>query len=443
MCSFFRSVERSFLLYAVRIPPAIFLHGFLLVVGAVFFILHFYSWVLPNWNFNRNFEQTVCTVLDTKIAETKRNYILFYRPEIFIEYQFHEQNYRLWTYDESMLVADSELGYVDDLETIQKIVDSYKKQEQYPCWVKISDPKYAILFHPSPMWGWFFLMIPVSLAGSGFVGLWLTMCRHGFFRRRFTSKLFPVVPFLTGHKTQTQFPAVPAHVTLNDSPGTRLAFRLPTSQISMIRVFGAILLGFFWNVISWVILFCVFFTDEKGSVSIFSRLFAIFFCLVGVGLIAWGINLVLAALSVGATLLELSDHPIIPGRKFRLHLTQFGTFRIRQYTVAVVCEEVARFRQGTDTITNRKTVYSKEIFTKSDFETVGDTPLETEILFLLPYGVMHSLMTEHNEIRWKIAVSAEIAGLSDLYRECPIIVHPSAVASPSYFAEDDDDLLPR
>jgi hypothetical protein len=89
-------------------------------------------------------------------------------------------------------------------------------------------------------------------------------------------------------------------------------------------------------------------------------------------------------------------------------------------------------------------VYSKEIFAKSDFETVGDTPLETEILFSLPYGVMHSLMTEHNEIRWKIAVYADIAGLPDLFRECPVIVRPSAVVSSSYLAEyDDDDLSPR
>jgi hypothetical protein len=413
----------------------------LLVVGTIFFILHFYSWVLPNWNFQRDFEQTVCTVLDKKIAEKKRENILFYRPEIFIQYQFHEQNYQLWTCDE-LTLAGLESGYIDDLETIKKIVESYKIQEQYPCWVKISDPNYAILFHPSPMWGWFFLMIPISLAGSGFVGLWLTVCRRGFIRRRFTSKRFSAFSFLGSQKKQEQFPTVPDHVTINDSPGTRLAFRLPTLQISMIRIFGAILLGFFWNMISWVILFCVFFTGEEESASFFSRFFAIFFCLVGVVLIAWGINLVLAALSVGATLLELSDHPMIPGRKFRLHLTQFGTFRIRQYTVAVVCEEVARYRQGTDTITNRKTVYSKEIFAKSDFETVGDTPLETEISFSLPYGAMHSFMTEHNEIRWKIAVSADIAGLPDLYRECPIVVRPSAVAS-SYFAEDDDDLSPR
>jgi hypothetical protein len=175
-----------------------------------------------------------------------------------------------------------------------------------------------------------------------------------------------------------------------------------------------------------------------------SRVFAVLFFLLGLCVIVWVINLVMTTFGVGATLLELSDHPIIPGRSYRLYLMQLGSFRIRDFSVAIVCEEIARFRQGTDTITTRKEVFRKTLFQKMDFETQPDTPLVEEMRFSLPYGAMHTFFTEHNEICWTISIQADITPWPNLNRDCPIIVRPSQIVASPYPGEyDDRDLIVR
>ncbi|MDR1268386.1 MAG: hypothetical protein LBK82_02565, partial [Planctomycetaceae bacterium] len=90
----------------------------------------------------------------------------------------------------------------------------------------------------------------------------------------------------------------------------------------------------------------------------------------------------------------------------------------------LVCEEIARFRQGTDTVTNRKDVFRQTIFSRNDFETTADLPLHQEFFFQLPIDAMHSFRCENNEILWKIDLYAQFAGKSEIRRECPMVVRP-------------------
>jgi hypothetical protein len=302
----------------------------------------------------------------------------------------------------------------------------------------------AVSYRPSQFWGWVFLLMMLLIAGAGVAGLWLTIARKWFSREHRVGKQSPGLPFFGAVPKRELFPTVPDPTVINDSPGTHLAYRLPTSQISVIRVIGSILLCVFWNVISWTVLFSVFLGNAENPSSLISRVLAVLFFLLGLGMIVWVINPAMIAFGVGATLLELSDHPIVPGRSYRLHLMQLGAFRIKDYSVAIVCEEIARFRQGTDTITSYREVFRKTLFHKTDFETHQDTPLVEEMRFSLPFGAMHSFFTDHNEIRWKISVQADITHWPNLNRDCPIIVRPSQIVAAPYMAEYDDyDLNPR
>ena len=423
---------------------AFFLYGTLFVIGIVFFIVHFYTWVLPNWNFHRDFEQVRCTIIDAKCAELPHEDSVLYRPEIEVEYSFRNTQHRLWTYEQATLVANQSLGYESDEKSVKAIVDFYIPGEPAWCWVKVNEPTYAILYRPSQVWGWFFLLMMLLIAGAGAAGLWLTIDRKRFSQERLVGIRLRGFPFLGASSQRKLFPTIPDPAAINDSPGTHLAYRLPTSQISVIRVIGSILLCVFWNVIAWSVLFSVFLGHAENTPSIISRLLAVLFFLLGLGVIVWVINLAMIAFSLGATLLELSDHPIVPGRSYRLHLMQLGAFRVTDYSVTIVCEEVARFRQGTDTITSHKEVFRKTLYHKTDFETQQDTPLIEEMRFSLPYGAMHSFFTEHNEVRWKISVQADIAHWPNLNRDCPIIVRPSQIVAAPYLAEYDDyDLYPR
>lgn len=427
-----------------QVAPSIFLYGTLFVIGIVFFLVHFFNWALPTWNFNRDYEQVVCTIIDSRVAELRKDDAVLYRPEIQIEYEFSGTKYIIWTYEQATLSPNQPQGYDSDREAAETIAESHKPGQRVSCRVKIDEPFFAILYRPPQVWGWFFLLMMFLIAGSGFAGLWITIAKKRFSREHLVGKKSEGLPFLGAAKKRKPFPTIPDPASINDSPGTYLAYRLPTSQISVIRVIGSIVLCVFWNVIAWAVLFSVFLASADNPPSIMSRVFAILFFLLGLGMIVWVINLAVIAFGVGATLLELSDHPIVPGRSYRLHLMQLGGFRIRDYSVAIVCEEVARFRQGTDTVTTRREVFRKELFRKKDFETQRDTPLVRDMRFLLPYGVMHSFVTEHNEICWKIVVGADIVNWPDVKRECPIIVRPPQIVASPYLAEYDDyDLYPR
>jgi len=421
-----------------------FLYGTLLVTGAVFFTVHFYTWVLPNWNFRRDFEQVLCTIVDTRVVELRKNGSDQFRPEIQIAYTFRGTHYTIWTYEQATISPKQPLGFDSDKESVEAIVNRYHTGNYIFCWVKVSEPTYAFLYRPPQVWGWFFLLLMLLIAGAGFAGLWLTVTQKWYSREHRVGKQSQRLPFLGVAQKRKPFPTIPDPASINDSPGTHLAYRLPISQISVIRVIGLCLLCVFWNLIAWIVLFSVFLGNAENPSSFVSRVFAVLFFLIGLGVFVWVINLVMTAFGSGATLLELSDHPIIPGRSYRLYLMQLGAFRIKEFSVVIVCEEIARFRQGTDTITTHKEVFRKPLLQKTDFETQSDTPLVEEMRFSLPYGAMHSFFTEHNEIRWKICVQADIANWPNLRRDCPIIVRPSQIAASPYPGEyADDDLSPR
>jgi len=439
-----KALRKSVFRTSKQAAVSFFLYGTLFVIGTIFFTVQLYTWVLPNWSFYRDFEQVLCTTLDSKIVELRKANTILYRPEIHISYTFRGAQYEIWTYDQTTLSPNQPLGFGSDKKSVVAIVDSYSAGHYAYCWVKVSEPSYAILSRPPQVWGWFFLLLMLLIAGAGFAGLWLTITQKRFSREHLVGKQSLGLPYFGASQKRQPFPTIPDPASINDSPGMHLAYRLPISQISVIRIIGLGLLCVFWNVVSWTVLFSVFLGNAEHPSSLVSRVFAVLVFLLGLGVIVWVINLTMTAFGVGATLLELSDHPVIPGRSYRLYLMQLGTFRIRDFTVVVVCEEIARFRQGTDTITTHKEVFRKTLFQKTDFDTQPDTPLVEELRFSLPYGAMHSLNTEYNEIRWKISVQADILHWPKLNRDCPIIVRPSPIVAFPYPSEDDDhDLSPR
>ena len=62
----------------------------------------------------------------------------------------------------------------------------------------------------------------------------------------------------------------------------------------------------------------------------------------------------LIASGVGPTQLEISDHPLLPGRRYDLYLSQAGRLTMNFLEIDIVCEEQATYHQGTDTRTERR-----------------------------------------------------------------------------------------
>ena len=94
--------------------------------------------------------------------------------------------------------------------------------------------------------------------------------------------------------------------------------------------------------------------------------------------------------------------------------------------VSFVCEEVATFRQGTNTRTETREVYRQELFRRQPVEHPKGTPFEAEIELNLSRGIMHSFAAEHNEIHWTLVVDGRQEGRPDYKRAFPVIVRPPA-----------------
>ncbi|MGL4943428.1 MAG: hypothetical protein ACRC46_09590 [Thermoguttaceae bacterium] len=275
------------------------------------------------------------------------------------------------------------------------------------------------------VWGWYFLVsVPLPLLVFGGLGLWWAL------RDRQHSQ-----EFQSASKTRspnTNYPTVPSYETVNDSPGTYLAWRLPLRSQPGIKLLGLATFTVFWNTISWWVLVYLILQPRTTSHLVACSLFGVLFCGTGLALFVWIVHQLLLAFGIGPTILEISDHPIVPNRSYRLRLVQAGVLRVRRLELAMTCCEVTRFRQGTDTITSTREVYHQTLYECEDVEIGRAAPMQHDMTLKLPLGVMHSMQCEHNEIVWRLVVVVEPAGSSPVVRDCPMVVLPAV------FEEDGD-----
>ena len=412
--------------------PAAELYVFctIFLIGLVFFWLHGIAWVLPQWKMLSEFAAADCTVLETRIETRDEESVTLYRPEIRIKFASVEGTVVVWTYNADTLTQSG--GFSTNRKIAERVVAQFEAGKPHTCWYHPNNPEKAVLKRETSVWGWYFLAIPICLMLFGLCGIgWsLRIYSVSAERRAASNKKSKNSPLtLAGGTSPALFPAVPDFRIINESPGTSLAFRLPATSLPSIRLIVLTVFTIFWNAISWTILiWSLYYSSGAQQELLYSAIFGFAFCGFGLLLTIWILRDLLTAFGIGPTLFEISDHPIYPGRKYRLLVIQTGTLRFRMLNVALVCEEIARFRQGTDTITSRKEVYKQPLLYREDFETTQNEPLRQEFFMRLPHGAMHSMSLEHNEIAWKIVLHADLLNWPELHCECPVIVLPHAVA---------------
>ena len=266
-------------------------------------------------------------------------------------------------------------------------------------------------------WGWWFLLIPVTLIFFGAGGLLVSA---------FTRSRSKEQRRVAQHR-QSLYPMVPDTERTNESPGTELAIRLPLVSFPVLQTVTGLVLAILWNVLAWVVFFSILSIQKDRFDLILAILFGLVFCGTGLVFLPWFIARFRAAFGIGTTILEISDHPIWPGRKYRLALLQSGRLHASRYRVSVLSEEVTRYRQGTDTLTNRKEVFEKILFSRDDLSISADQTVHEDFFLEIPIGAMHSMTAEYNQIHWKIVIDIEVTPTLKLRRECPLIVMPLAI----------------
>jgi hypothetical protein len=221
-----------------------------------------------------------------------------------------------------------------------------------------------------------------------------------------------------------RFPSVPGDANLTNSPGTRLAYRLPIISAPGWKLFAALTACVLWNGVVSIFVVMAISSHVRGEPDWLLTAFITPFVLAGLGLIVYLIRQLLMTTGVGATRVEISHHPLFPGQEYDIFVAQAGRLTMNRLQVSLVCTEKATYRQGTDTRTDRRRVFEQCVLDRGAFEIHQGMPFESQCRVTVPTTAMHSFKADHNEINWTLVVAGTVEGWPNYERVFPVVVCP-------------------
>jgi hypothetical protein len=239
------------------------------------------------------------------------------------------------------------------------------------------------------------------------------------------------LPGLGPEVSRPTLPAVPPIDSVVDSAGVRLAFRLPSDAASGQMSFALAAVCVVWNTL--VIVFGVRVVQQHwtGPPNWLLTWMLVPLALAGGWTIYALVRQVLLTTGTGTTLLEVSEHPLYPGRSYEAFLSQTGRLQVRWFQVQLVCEERATYPQGTDTRTANATVYRAPVLNERKFEIPPGGAFEKHFNIAVPGAAMHSFSAPHNAVSWMLVVRGRMARWPEFERHFPLYVYPQPPVSPS------------
>jgi hypothetical protein len=221
-----------------------------------------------------------------------------------------------------------------------------------------------------------------------------------------------------------EYPTLPADTNLTNSPGVVLSYRLPAVESPIWTLLAAAVFCLAWNGVAAVL--TVWATRSWSSHHPEWLLTGLLVPAYVVG--GWSIYYFLRQLVVhtamGPTIVEISNHPLYPGGRYELLISQTGNLRMKLLSAQLVCVEEVTYHQGTDVRHETRTVYEQEIVRLSEFTIEPGSTFEKEVEFAIPVEAMHSFAAAHNSVNWKIVVSGQAEQWPPFIRSFPLIVYP-------------------
>jgi hypothetical protein len=276
-------------------------------------------------------------------------------------------------------------------------------------------------------WPWLAVLIPLALVGYGVTGLVLLLWENVASTERRAAVVGKAtgweLPGVGAKPSGSSLPNVPAIDTVTDSPGVRLAYRLPIDAASGWVSFTMATVCLIWNTL--VAIFVVQFIYRADQINWLLVWLMVPFVLAGLWtLVALGRQLLLGV-ATGTTRLEVSQHPLFPGGTYRGFVSQSGRLHVRWFQVQLVCEEQAVYQQGTDTRRETCRVYRATAFSRRKFDITPHHAFEADFDFTVPSSAMHSFAAPHNAVIWTLLVRGRMARWGDFERRFYVYVYPS------------------
>jgi hypothetical protein len=408
--------------------------GLCLLWGCGMLALLIRTHIIPEWRANRQFIPHECQVLKKRIAQKTRDGADLYRPEVLIRYQVDGRDYELWTWSIGHLHnANFTAGRDDKAEALKR----FEVGGTVPCWYDPADPSVAVVSRAYAWAAWASLLLPASFIIIGGTGLGYTVVNWGKSaeRRAALAQQAEHVVQLDLFDEEAleeaqEYPQVPRDSNLTNSPGVKLAYRLPVTSSTGWALFGLIAGSLAWN--GMVVLFIVWAVRgfAQGRPDWVLTLLLLPFAAVGGALVRLCARKLLVFTGIGPTCLEISDHPLYPGRGYRINVSQSGRLDLQLLEVALVCDERATYQQGTNIRTDARRVYERSLWRKEKFAIEPGASYEALADLVVPPDAMHSFRAKHNEVQWRLVVRGRATGWPAYERDFPIIVYPPPNGAP-------------
>ena len=405
-------------------------HAALLTAGFVFAGLLLSGVAVPEWRINQHFLATDCTVLGKglvrrTIVAADRSSSFTWQPCLRVRYEVAGRSTESWSTPSRSTTASDRTQAVAALS-------AWKLGDTVPGWYDPTAPTTVVLERGYNWWMWLLtLLLPGALVSFGGMGLARAIRRWGRSQERCAvpSRFSDLLdPLAAGPRQAAEHPGVPACDDLVNSPGTVLAYRLPIESPENWTLLGFGLFAFLWNSVLAVLGVGAVIDLLRGKIDWLLLTLLVPFAGVGIASLVLFIRRGLLATAVGPTQLEISAQPLRPGGRYEVLLAQGGSGTLDSLRLALTLEEQATFTQGTDTRTERMTVWAHDIRTWVDLQLTPGARFEAREAFTIPADAMHSFTSEHNAVRWSIAVHGQPAGWPGFVRTFPLVVFPAEPA---------------
>ncbi|MFI4875665.1 MAG: hypothetical protein ACIALR_10020, partial [Blastopirellula sp. JB062] len=363
-----------------------------------------------------------CVVQETEIAEKiLEDGAVRYQPMILVQVQNGPQRYVGWTYRRKPT-------WYADRETAQNVIHRFRPGWVYPCWYASYDPSTVILQRSINFTRCIILLVFASFATIGTIGMFYTMLLFGASaeRRSALAKSAQKIELIGDLLPSSAYPNIPSGENLTNSPGVRLAYRLPIEVSPAWWLFATLLFSLVWSAMTAVFALGAIADLERGQPNWLLMTLTVGAVVVGCWTSYHFLRQIALHTRVGPTHIEISNHPLLPGRDYKLHLLQAGRMHVKKIRVTLICEEEATFLHGTDVRTEVAKVYDAEVASFRGLVIRPGAPFEELLHFQIPPTAMHSFKSNHNAVHWKLIVDLEVKGAGSQRRSFPIVVYPAA-----------------
>jgi Protein of unknown function (DUF3592) len=393
--------------------------AFFLLIGGIALAVMISTLIIPEWQVNHEFVEQSCKIIGRKLDKIEDKNETLYRPLFQIEYTVNGTPYHPWTYTISN-------PYSSGKERNQAILAKYATGDKVTCWFNPLIPGQAVLVRGYNWWVYLVLFVPAAFIVIGAGGLIYLLLHWGKSaeRRAAMTRHAQDRDLFGASGGNHEYPYVPQRTDITNSPGTKLRYRLPIDTSPGWALFGILLGCIAWNGLVAVMAYFAVRGHIAGKPDWILTIFTIPFVLGGLFLIVYFLKKLLVTAGIGPTRLEIADHPLRPGGEYQIFLSQSGNLTINSLSISLVCQEKATFRQGTNTRTEHRPVYSLNLFSRENFQIPPGLPYETNFLLKMPPGVMHSFKAGHNAIDWTLVVEGNVANWPNFRRAFSVVVYP-------------------